>query len=231
MSRELKRQIVESLKAERADAALKVVESIPPRKAITPLISAIYSQNRQIRWNAITALGTTIARMASQGDMEHARTIMRRLIWSLNDESGGIGWGAPETMAEAMVHHRGLYEEYARILLSYIREDGNFLEYPPLRRGALWGIGRIGYSDPSIMMAIDARKYLKPYLEDPDPESRGLAAWAMGALGTYQDIPALQALSDNKEPVEIFIDGHLERLSIGDVAAASARRLSLQKQS
>ncbi len=209
-----------------ADTVLAVLDKIPARQAITPLISAIYSQNPRIRWNAITALGKTIGRMASEDDMEHARTIMRRLIWSLNDESGGIGWGAPETMAEAMVNHRGLYEEYARILLSYIREDGNFLEYPPLRRGALWGIGRLGYADPTILKEIESRKYLRDYLADQDTQSRGLAAWALGALGEEEDIPALEKLTTQDDPVAIFLQGHLKKISVGEVARGSIGLLS-----
>ena len=226
MSRILKRQIIEALDRDGADTVLAVLDNMSARQAITPLISAIYSQNPRIRWNAITALGKTIGRMASEDDMEHARTIMRRLIWSLNDESGGIGWGAPETMAEAMVNHHGLYEEYVRILLSYIREDGNFLEYPPLRRGALWGIGRLGYADPTILKEIESRKYLRDYLSDRDAQSRGLAAWALGALGEEEDIPALEKLAAQNDPVEIFLQGRLRAFTTGEVARNSIESLS-----
>jgi hypothetical protein len=44
-------------------------------------------------------MGEVMAHLADK-DMESARVIMRRLMWSLNDESGGIGWGAPEAMGE-----------------------------------------------------------------------------------------------------------------------------------
>jgi len=36
-------------------------------------------------------------------------------MWSLNDESGGIGWGAPEAMGAIMARHTGLADEYANI--------------------------------------------------------------------------------------------------------------------
>jgi len=41
----------------------------------------------------------------TEKEMESARVIMRRLMWSLNDESGDIGWGAPEAMAEIIACH------------------------------------------------------------------------------------------------------------------------------
>ena len=52
----------------------------------------------------------------------------RRLIWSLNDESGGIGWGAPEAMGEILARSEKLSCEFYCILLAYIREDGTPLE-------------------------------------------------------------------------------------------------------
>ena len=54
-------------------------------------------------------LEDVVSRLADS-DMEAARVIMRRLMWNLNDESGGIGWGSPEAMGEilaAMVGLRG----------------------------------------------------------------------------------------------------------------------------
>ena len=38
-------------------------------------------------------MGLLAADLAGQ-DMEEARELMRRLMWSLNDESGSSGWGA-----------------------------------------------------------------------------------------------------------------------------------------
>ncbi len=42
---------------------------------------------------------------------------MHRLMWSLNDESGSIGWGVPEAVAEIMANHDGAAEKYAYILV------------------------------------------------------------------------------------------------------------------
>ncbi len=225
MSRKLKKTITEKLVSDTPDAVCDLLEKVPPRQAVTPLISALYSQDSRIRWNAVTALARVLARMA-QDDMEHARTVMRRFIWSLNDESGGIGWGAAETMAEAMVLHEGLYNEYARILLSYIREDGNYLEYPPLRRGALWGIGRLGHERPELLRKVGARIWLRDYLTDRDAQSRAFAAWALGALGDQQDAEALEKLVEQRDPVEIYMDGSLRHFAVGEIARLALTELS-----
>ncbi|NIR18057.1 MAG: HEAT repeat domain-containing protein, partial [Desulfobacterales bacterium] len=80
-----------------------------------------YNEDQDVRWSAVKAMGRVVAKMADE-DMESARVIMRRLMWNLNDESGGIGWGSPEAMAEILTCHDGLAKEYAHILISYARE-------------------------------------------------------------------------------------------------------------
>ena len=112
---------------------LETLDSIsPPKALISPLRSLFLDKDQLIRWRSISAFGHTVSRIADQ-DMEQARIIIRQLMWTLNDESGGIGWGSPEAMGECMALSEGLCREYGRILLSYIREDGNYLEYPELR--------------------------------------------------------------------------------------------------
>ena len=52
-------------------------------------------------------MGVVVAGLAEH-DMESARVVMRRLMWNLNDESGGIGWSSPEAMGEIMDPFPGL---------------------------------------------------------------------------------------------------------------------------
>jgi hypothetical protein len=183
----LRRRVRELLSSEDFEQVLSELRKISPCKAINPLISVFYDSDPELRQKAINAFGQIVADLANE-DMEAARVVMRRLMWTLNDESGGIGWGAPEAMAEAMACHPRLAEEYVHILLSYIREDGNFLEYEPLRRGALWGIGRLAQVYPEMLIELDAAKYIRPYLEDDDDSSMELSALALRMLGDETDL-------------------------------------------
>jgi hypothetical protein len=177
----LRRKVRKLLGSGDLEQVLRELRKIPQRKAINPLISVFYDSDPELRSKAISAFGQVVADLANE-DIEAARVVMRRLMWMLNDESGGIGWGAPEAMAEAMACHPRLAEEYVRILLSYIREDGNFIEYEPLRRGALWGIRRLAQVYPEMLIELDTAKYILPYLEADDPSSRELSAQALRML-------------------------------------------------
>ncbi len=164
---------------------LKKLGKIPPKKVINPLISFFYHGDPHIRERAVYAFGRVMAALADE-DMEAARIVMRRLMWSLNDESGGIGWGAPEAMAEAMAQNGRLAEEYVRILLSYIWEEGNYLEHDPLRRGALKGVARLAEKRTMLLKSVGAVEKLQLRLNDNDQECRALAAKALSTLNSQK---------------------------------------------
>ena len=91
---ELKRRLVRLLASDDIEIILAELAQLPPATVLNPLFAGIVHGNETIRWHAITAMGQTVATLAA-ANMETARVVMRRLMWSLNDESGGIGWGAP----------------------------------------------------------------------------------------------------------------------------------------
>ncbi len=163
--RKIKNEILDILSREDIYCSLSELENFPPKKILGPLFSGLLSIDETTRWHCVTAMGYTVAKI-SRRDPERGRIVMRRLMWSLNDESGGIGWGAPECMAEIMAVHEGLADEFHPILFSYLveRDNGadNYLEYMPLRRGAFWGLARLALSRPEMTSkAMDkARKAL-----------------------------------------------------------------------
>ena len=149
------------------------------RAVVNPLFSYIQQGDEKVKWAAAKAMGAVVAKLADH-DMEAARIVVRRLMWNLNDESGGIGWGSPEAMGEILARHRGLAGEYAHILISYIREDGNYLENQVLLEGALWAIGRVAEIYPDLVG--NAAPYLLAQRDSPSATHRGLAARALALL-------------------------------------------------
>jgi hypothetical protein len=143
------------------------------------LIPLVCSADEDIKWRAVAFGGLLLARLADE-DIEHARIFIRRQIWNLTEESGGCPLGAPELMAEAMARHRGLADEYANILVSYIIPESNYLEHIPLQRGAGWGIGRLAEVYPELVR--DSVPYLKELKKSEDDSVRELACLALSKL-------------------------------------------------
>ena len=214
--RGLKQTVRNLLNADAFEASLRELCMLPPRRVINPLFSFLVHSDEKLRWRAITAMGAVVENLARK-DMESARVILRRLMWSLNDESGGIGWGAPEALAEIMARHEGLAREYSRILISYMDDEGNFLEYEGLQRGVLWGLVRLARVRPQ--MVAEAGGHLQKYLESGDATIRGLAAWASGLLRIEEARPMIQLLVNDDSLLRLYIDHEFTQLRVQDLAA------------
>ncbi len=221
--RAIKGRIREILQGDDFAAAMIALEAFPARRAVNPLFSFFCSGDAKLRWRSISGMGTVVRRLANR-QMESARVVMRRLMWTLNDESGGIGWGAPEAMGEITAHHAGLAREFACILVSYIRPDCNYLEHPVLQRGLLWGLGRLAHARPE--MVREAAPFIAPFLESADAYHRGHAVWALRALADEATGNAIENLAGDRAPFQFYHDGFLSDVTVADAVRgnlASAR--------
>lgn len=189
----------------------------PPRRMIRPLLGLLARGDPALKERAVTALGILAARLAAE-NIEDARQIVRRLMWSLNDESGSIGWGAPEAMAEILVLHEGLASEYASILVSYLCPEGNYLEHAPLQRDLLRGIGRLAAARPGLLRDQGAPELLVPYLSSPDAQVRGLAAWCAGFLPCPGARGPLEGLLHDPAEIVLYRGGETARASVASLA-------------
>ena len=213
--RDLKRKVFGLLQSDNFYQRLSELHQWPARQVINPLLSSLLNRDELVKWRGVTALGEVVSSLADQ-EMESARVVMRRLIWMLNDESGGIGWGIPETMGEIMARHEGLAKEYASMLISYVNEDGNFLELEPLQRGAVWAVGRLAQVRP--LMVQQAGPHLLSFLGSSDPVLRGITAWSLGTLGSEAARPRLDALTGDDAELTIHLNGVLAARTVGELA-------------
>lgn len=222
-TRALKKTLQHMLEQPVSGPLLEKICALPLRQVINPLFSFFYNKEEQVRWHAITAMGAVTSRMAAF-DMEHARIVMRRLMWNLNDESGGIGWGSPEAMAEIMARCVPLAYEYSSILVSYANPNGNFIEHDKLQRGVLWGLGRLAQVHPAHVSS--AVPFLTAYLTAPDPYLRGLGTWAAGYIKSPALSDTILALTRDSSEILIFAEFKLSRIKVSQLARQALSQIS-----
>lgn len=232
-SRKIKQEVLALLASADLDHISRAVRQYAEKDLVNPLFSALSRPEEMVRWHAVSVFGQVLPRLADQ-DMESARIVMRRFLWSLNDESGGIGWGVPEAMAEAMLHHDGLAEEYLHMLLSYLRpdgplehQDGNFLELPALQRGLLWGIGRLASRLAPLLVSRGVMADLLPYLQSEDGEVRGLAVLALGQLRAAGIRDALLPLAADSSQVRLYQQGQMRLFSVAELVKDALVQINL----
>lgn len=198
--------------------ALNRLKEIPDAQLTGHLFSHFYHMNELIKLRSSTAMGELALRI-SGNSMEKARIILRRIMWNLNDESGGIGWGSPEGMGEILAKSPELAGEFKSILFSYLDTGGNYIEHEILQRGVLWGIGTYLETAPQDLTQITLNQ-LYDYLDSPDSLKRGYAARALINAGKFDCRIIPDHIRSDNTPIDIYTGWNFVETRISDMIHA-----------
>jgi hypothetical protein len=141
---EMKKFIRLALEENDLDAVVSFVQK--NKRALSLLIRMAYDKETLAGWRAIKAVGRT-ADVLVITEREFLRNAVRKLLWSLSDESGGIGWAAPELLGE-IVHSDP--EGFADIV-PLIAEVYN-IEERTFRPGVVYALARVAEVSPELIM-------------------------------------------------------------------------------
>jgi rubredoxin len=187
------------------------------------LISLAADLDEDRRWRAIRALGLVTARIYDR-EPEQARRVVRQLIWNLNEESGGIGWGMPEAFGEILAVREELALEYGPLLASYLLEPERTLDHEELQRGVIWALGRLK------VFPEDTREEVVPalikVLRQDSPTLRATAAWALGEMGAREAFQPLKDLPKMEGMLSLWTDNKLIRISLNETVEEAKAKLS-----
>jgi hypothetical protein len=190
-----------------------LIELAGRKKRILSWLTALtYDRDPLIGWRAVEAIGLAASRIAA-ADPEFVRNHLRRLLWLLNDESGGIGWRAPQAIGEILRNQPQCFAEFVPLLISLL--DMMEEDAVRFRPGILWAIGRLG---PVLPDAVESSiPLIVSCLRDANAQTRGLAAWCLGQLGAIQNVPHLESLLKDESLVDLYVGGQLVRKSVAQL--------------
>ena len=216
--RKVKKRVTAILEECNRTAALNSLRKIPDAQLTGHLFAHFYHMNELTKFRSITAMGELALRI-SGASMEKARIILRRLMWNLNDESGGIGWGSPEAMGEILSKSPELAAEFKSIMFSYLDNGGNHIEHEILQRGVIWGIGTYLEAAPGDLTESTLNQ-LRYHLHSPDPLKRGYAVRAMINAGQFDCQTLPDHIRTDKAIVDIYTGWNFVATRISDMAHA-----------
>jgi hypothetical protein len=162
------------------------------------LVSLSYDKTDVLCWRAIEAMGLFSADL-TKVDSEETMLTVRKLLWYLSEETGGVAWSAPEMLGEIIRNNRKLCGHIASIVIN--------LDEPPFKKGVIWATGRIGEKYPELVNSMIPQ--LIEDTKDPDPQVRGFAALSLGLLRAKEAIPAIKALLNDQAIIKCYMNGHL----------------------
>lgn len=204
MKRELRALLVERNLDEIVDRAGR------RKRVLGTLVALTFDRDPEIGWRAVQAMGLAAARIADH-DPTAVREHLRRLLWLISEESGGICWHAPQALAEIVYHRPALFADYIPIIIHLLLEMAEE-DLAHFRAGLLWAVGRLGeLARPHIQ---DVLPDLVAALRDPDPQVRGMAVWALHELGRNDLLDQRPHLREDEGPVQLFENGVLRRTSV-----------------
>jgi len=215
--RKIKKEVSATLETYPRKEALKRLEQIPDAQLTGHLFSHFY-RNEWVKFRSVTAMGELAVRI-SGSSMEKARIILRRIMWNLNDESGGIGWGSPEAMGEILSKSPELAQEFNSILFSYLDTGGNHIEHEILQRGVLWGIGTYLEIAPQELTQPTLTQ-LNRHLNSPDAIKRGYAVRALINACQFDCRTLPEHIRADSSRIDIYTGWNFVETRISDMAYA-----------
>jgi len=149
-----KKQVLEFLNQKDFEKKLKDVHMFPPMKFVNVLFSILVTTDNELKNRVVKTFGEVVSKMAEE-DIESARIVMRRLMLSVTEESGGIGWNTPEAMGEIMARSKQLADEYYKILISYLEGGGNELDFEVLQKSVINGLKKLSDTRPDLTESVN----------------------------------------------------------------------------
>lgn len=141
---EMKKIVLQALESNDLDIVVSLARE--NRKAMSLLIRMAYDKETLVGWRAIKAVGRTAKELA-KSDHEFLRITVRKLLWSLSDESGGIGWSAAELLGEIVSSDPERFADIIPLIAEvYDIEERTF------RPGVVYALKRIAKVSPESVV-------------------------------------------------------------------------------
>jgi hypothetical protein len=224
----MRKNIAQALEANNLDTVVSLAKQ--DRKVISRLIRLAYDKETLAGWRAILAIGLA-ARGMMATDIDFLRETCRKLIWSLSDESGGIGWSAPEILGEIASADPKRFKDFIPLVASVYE-----IEEDVFRGGVLYALGRIAETAPEL--AAPYQKIIIASFSDKDPivRVRGLELvglfWSYGKRSgvwgrEYGDriVTAVQNLRTDKGEAWIYRGDGFNSVVVGEEAGNCLEKL------
>jgi hypothetical protein len=168
------------------------------------LMQFIYNPGELLHWRALEGLG-----QVAGSHPEQVQKLINRLLYLLNEDSGSNGWGAASALGEI---GRGRVSLIKEIIPMFV----GFLEEPFSREPMLWGVGRLAEVQAELLHEVLPE--IVPFLTNPEPQIRALAAWSLGKARYRPAAAAIQALTGDEHPAQVYDRGALLETTVGQIA-------------
>ncbi|AEE14811.1 hypothetical protein Thena_1192 [Thermodesulfobium narugense DSM 14796] len=181
------------------------------------LKSRLYDPDILIRYRAVEAVGLYMKYLWDENE-EKVRVFIRTLLWSLNDESGGIGWSSAPAIAQIISNIPSLKDPYLSIAMNALDED-------LLKKPILWAVAKVG---KKALEDVEFHKenFLKIF-ESKDKETIGYAVIASIETEFKNSLTYIVKFKNNSINFNFpyFIDGFFREKNLDNLIDEAIKKL------
>jgi hypothetical protein len=218
--RDLKNTVRKFLEANDLQSVVSLVNE--NRRVLSHLIRMAYDKETLVGWRAIKAIGFA-ARSLMDTDYDFLRETIRKLLWSLSDESGGIGWAAPEILGEIVSADPDRFGDIIPLLVEVFD-----IEEKVFRPGVMYALSRVAetapekiapYGDIVIASLEDENPLLQVYaLELVERlQVKGLTS-IFGVECGNKITNVINGIINNRNVAWIYLDNDFKGLEVGEMS-------------
>jgi hypothetical protein len=124
-------------------------------RLVRHLFGYLYHNDENMRWLGVKGFGIASHILKK----EKLKDLLRRMMWTLNNESGSCSWFTPQAIGEIGFNRPEIVKDFLPCLLHYTMDEDEIL-----REGARWAVQRIsesGLKIPDITNATPPKESIK----------------------------------------------------------------------
>lgn len=203
---EIKEAVKKALAVNDLDAVASL--ALEDRRTLNVLMKFSYDKGSLETWRAIRAMGVA-ARALLPRDYDFLRETTRRLLWSVTEESGCMGWSAPEMMGEIISTDPRRFGDLIPILVSMFEEE-------IFRAGVLYVLMKVAEAAPELPLAY--KETVLEALSDENPLVRFYALRVVKMTGMKEAREKVKNLAAETSSAKIYDGKDFETVEIGSLA-------------
>lgn len=212
---EMKQALVNALEAN--DYETVTTLALQSRKVFSVLVRLSYDKTTLIGWRAISAIGH-VSSLYVRNNYDFLRDAIRKLLWSLSDESGGIGWSAPEILGEIVSADPQKMSDVIPLIAEIFT-----IEERVFRPGVLFALKRIAETHPDSVAPF--KSVVIGGLVEDDPLARiyalelvNMLKERFGSEDTREVISRVESLKQDKAVAWVYRKEGFEDLEVREMA-------------
>ena len=186
------------------------------RRVLRTLLGLLYDADDYVHWLAVDAIGRVGGATAAT-DPDKVRELIRRLLWALNEESGGTPWGATGAIGAIVAARPDLFANYLSMICPFHDDVSIYPEF-------IWSLAAVSRTRPAL--TAEYGPFLLAAICHSHAAVRSYAAWGLGVLRPDGAEAALAACLGDAAVAAVYEgDGIYHQRPVGAIAAESLARM------